>query len=424
MEATKLYANVRLEQGSQQIRLVLILPGLESEIIQCKFHCISLVDCPEYVALSYAWGPPKSFKHILLDDAELPVRRNLWWFLHYARIRGSGTQLFWIDALCIDQSNKSERSHQVGLMGKIYGTATSVMVWLGEADKETESDLAMDFVDKQGLAPSRIKAGRAQSLWSPSQGRALLRLCERVYWRRAWIVQEIMHARDLTVSCGNKSFPWQKIDQIFQKLRRVDARGHIVHHQNAAAILDSPASVIIKAKSVWHGERVPLLPLLETYRDLQSTEVRDKVIGLLGLVSGVELAVGEAAFSFVDYSITLTEFFWRVLTWIWADSCLSDRLEMSRAAESLKDILKVYISENELSKKINTSDLLVSSNDWIPYDTSGTSEGAFRSSANPNEYLAEISDLAERRRIQNRMAQRNYRQCPRTLQADLKPTSI
>ena len=52
------------------------------------------------------------------------------------------------------------------------------------------------------------------------------------------------------------------------------------------------------------------------------------------------------------------------------------------------------------------------------YPTAHSTSSAFSASANPNEDWTKISDLAERRRIQNRIAQRNYRRC-HELQAKL-----
>jgi hypothetical protein len=41
--------------------------------------------------------------------------------------------VLWVDAICINQHNNQEKSHQVSMMGEIYKRDTQVLAWLGEA---------------------------------------------------------------------------------------------------------------------------------------------------------------------------------------------------------------------------------------------------------------------------------------------------
>jgi len=51
---------------------------------------------------------------------------------HAPEIFGNPNIMFWIDALCIDQENVDEKSMQAHRMGTIYGSAVTVVAWLGE----------------------------------------------------------------------------------------------------------------------------------------------------------------------------------------------------------------------------------------------------------------------------------------------------
>jgi hypothetical protein len=52
-----------------------------------------------------------------------------------------GPRLVWADAICIDQTNNSERGHQVNIMGEIYRTARNVVVYLGKSTERTEEGM-------------------------------------------------------------------------------------------------------------------------------------------------------------------------------------------------------------------------------------------------------------------------------------------
>lgn len=50
----------------------------------------------------------------------------------------------WIDQVCIDQDNTTERNIQVGRMAEVYGNADNVCVWLGAGSES--SKVALDFI--------------------------------------------------------------------------------------------------------------------------------------------------------------------------------------------------------------------------------------------------------------------------------------
>jgi hypothetical protein len=72
---------------------------------------------------------------VYVDGGLIRVGRSL--FQALLRLRDSRYQMFpvWIDAICINQNDLTERNPQVSHVGDIYSQATTVVVWLGEEDE-------------------------------------------------------------------------------------------------------------------------------------------------------------------------------------------------------------------------------------------------------------------------------------------------
>lgn len=100
--------------------------------------------CPDgalaYSAVSYTWGNNPKTAPMVIDghlvqvpaDTEIALRGLLTHILRTTHREGhataptSGDQsvpFLWIDALCIDQENLTEKSQQVAMMGEIYSRA-------------------------------------------------------------------------------------------------------------------------------------------------------------------------------------------------------------------------------------------------------------------------------------------------------------
>lgn len=278
---------LELDFSSQQIRLFELYPKTEATDIQGSFLCVELTACPAYTALSYTWGDATDPRQITVGGSgTIDVRKNLWEFLFQQSSAISEPKLFWIDAICINQSNVHERNHQVNLMKQIYVKACEDYIWLGgEADN---SGLAIDYITMKGSRKLRPRGPGFRAVWTREEGKALCHLCERPYWRRMWIIQEIVHAEKITVWCGAKSFEWGILENLYLTLKTLEDMHWFAHHEFAIGVLQSSAAVMVWQRAHWRHPQTPtpsLQTLIEVFRDWQCTDVRDKVFALVSMAS-------------------------------------------------------------------------------------------------------------------------------------------
>jgi hypothetical protein len=67
---------------------------------------------------------------IFVNDKEFKIGENLFQALRHLR-QPSASRMLWIDAICINQSDISERNQQVQQMADVYTRAHRVIAWIG-----------------------------------------------------------------------------------------------------------------------------------------------------------------------------------------------------------------------------------------------------------------------------------------------------
>lgn len=274
-----------LARPGSQIRLFRLSKTAQDGEIKGSFVYTDIETCPKYTALSYAWGEPTKTRKITIDGQnDVEIGENLWWFLHCRGRTIKKSRLFWIDAICIDQSNLDERNHQVGLMKRIYSTASNVYIWLG---RETASSrLAMEFLTNEGREALRRQVDDYRPIWGDRQGQAIRDLFQRPYWRRMWVIQEIIHAKTLTVWCGSQRVDWPVLDQLYLTMKTLQEENQLENHPSATEILRSPALVMVWQRAHWRHPETPtpkLQTLVETFQGWECTDIRDKIYALVSM---------------------------------------------------------------------------------------------------------------------------------------------
>jgi hypothetical protein len=284
-----LYEYSPLEEG-QDIRILRLEPGDYYDPLLCTLEPLAFgSDFEEYEALSYTWGGGLK-THTLLTPSQsvLGITSNLHAALHHLRDDTNATHI-WIDALCINQESVPERNQQVSKMGKVYSNAYNVTVWIGdeyEASKEAFG-LIHEYEEAAEEDENAVQAYIA-SLRNRQEepGRmALWQLLDRPWFKRIWIIQEVVLAEDIEVVCGESYCTWNGLVGLALALVRHGLTAYI--GTNGGKWLMSIGT--IRDKFYRSKEELNLGYLLGKTRHFQSTVPHDRIYGLAALLQKEDL---------------------------------------------------------------------------------------------------------------------------------------
>jgi hypothetical protein len=169
-----------------------------------RLRVVSLKSSPAFTALSYVWGGPSTDPEDTITvngGCVLPITTNCRQALLALR-RRYGAVTIWIDAICMNQADDTEKATQIPLMEEIYSWAECTYVWLDHADEST--DRAMAWLAEKSRGTIIQELIQYSSAASNSDRRKLLLA---LWWRV--LVDEAL--QDLKVIRSLKSWSFTEI---------------------------------------------------------------------------------------------------------------------------------------------------------------------------------------------------------------------
>lgn len=133
------YPYKKLNEKKKEIRVLDIASGSPGDMVECTLRTVSLKKKhpPPYETISYCWGSQGAFSTLKLNGHLTEVPSSSVAAIRCMRSPYQ-TRTLWIDAICINQQDKEEKSKQVTMMLSIYRLGRHNLVYLGEDDGTAE----------------------------------------------------------------------------------------------------------------------------------------------------------------------------------------------------------------------------------------------------------------------------------------------
>ncbi|EWG53378.1 hypothetical protein FVEG_11822 [Fusarium verticillioides 7600] len=312
-----------LDNTRQEIRLLTLLPPRDGDAnIHCTLSHAVLNNAssknPKYEALSYVWGEPEFSESIILNDHTFFITPSLKYILSCLRQRDDQSRVLWVDAICINQSDVEERGHQVALMREIYSNCQRDIAWLDPMignrydvnardlykhpyldDEETwlknGIDLMREIAEKNPQTLKELQDHAREGRYRLLDFSQCMLSCvfkRPTLWSRLWVMQELSLAPRLTLMSRDAELNWDVLKNLFKDEPYFDAfhmgrdSSHSPEYYKDFSEVFVPIKLIEDQRRLMtQGKGSKLMDVLVRFREMESTDPRDKIYGLLGLVT-------------------------------------------------------------------------------------------------------------------------------------------
>ncbi|KAI1438841.1 heterokaryon incompatibility protein-domain-containing protein [Xylaria sp. CBS 124048] len=301
--------------AAQNIRLIHLHPGTETDPVHLSLETVALESASSYEAISYCWRLSRGKHEITCNGAALCIGESLFNGLVNFRYTDR-TRILWADAVCINQDDEVEKGAQVLLMPHIYSQATGTLVWLGLADEPgfgyVPSDVAasmrqvvewLPFVDPAYIESPEETAAWLKNTYSEAtrlqdEGKPnlldhdwtpLSALLSRPWFHRKWVVQEVVLAKQVVLYVGGGvEIPWLDLAHCASSLHRMQ-----IHRFQELETMASPLKSMNGFRSLVNitciqlvqlfRQRATLVDAIAITISFECTDPRDHVYSLLSL---------------------------------------------------------------------------------------------------------------------------------------------
>ena len=284
--------NIRLIKAEPDFKTTLEINLVEHSLESVKFE-----------ALSYVWGNQATKRQIKCNGQIMSIGSNLL-DVFCERARRQSIGFIWVDAICINQNDKHEKTRQVRMMRDIYEKAERVIIWLGKEQKSDRSgfELAKSLYQKCNGSSYNMDAttfdfeyfdctsrGVPEPFGNPDWA-ALFNILSNAWFGRIWVIQELLVAQRSIMLRGALDLNTEII--LWVAL-------HIGRHRNLYESFDifsgGPHTSVLMARNIATGYieykargPLPIYDTLSRYNGMNATDRQDRYFALAGISAGLD----------------------------------------------------------------------------------------------------------------------------------------